>query len=224
MEVDPTPSADPLAKAPRLDGTPRTWGHLCLFAPLRQWPRTHRPAAWAAIPKYAPAGPASVVAEAFAVSSADDTPVRQSVTATSASADASTATEEPADFTAQLAALLQKFDLKAESAAVRRTLAAIGADEWVCSDCGKSLRQETLTEEICGDGGSAVCCSRYNALDVHASPPGLTLEQKVQQLLARNRDLAGQLNAYKMAQPSILFGESEGGRWCAARCRLIIAS
>ncbi len=62
-------------------------------------------------------------------------------------------------------------------------------------------------------------------------------EQKVQQLLERNRDLEIQLKAYKMAQPSILVGESEGRRWCGAagRCwhpamrplglyRLIIAS
>ena len=48
----------------------------------------------------------------------------------------------------------------------------------------------------------------------------LELEQSVQQLLARNRDLEIQLKAYKMAQPSIRVGESESGRWwCAAgRC------
>ena len=48
----------------------------------------------------------------------------------------------------------------------------------------------------------------------------LELEQSVQQLLARNRDLERQLKAYKMAQPSIRVGESEAGRWwCAAgRC------
>ena len=51
MEVDVTPSAEPVAKAARLDGTPRTCGHLCLFAPPRQWPRTHRPAAWAPTPR-----------------------------------------------------------------------------------------------------------------------------------------------------------------------------
>ena len=60
MEVDPTPSAEPVAKAARLDGTPRTCGHLCIFVPLRQWLRTHMPAPWAAIPKYAPAGSSSV--------------------------------------------------------------------------------------------------------------------------------------------------------------------
>ena len=136
------------------------------------------------------------------------------MTTTSASADASTATDDPGDFTAQLAVLLQKFERQAESAAVRRTLAAIGASEWVCSDCSENLR--TFTEEICDDGGSAVSCSRCYALDVRASPPGLTLGHTVQQLLARNRDLEIQLKAYKMAQPSILFGQSEGGRWCAA--------
>ena len=160
------------------------------------------------------------------------------MTTASASADASTPTDEAGDFTAQLAALLQKFQLQAKSAGVRSALEAIGARDWVRSDCSKGLRQETFTEKICGDGGSAVCCSRCYALDAHASPPGhvSTLEQKVQQLLERNRDLETELKAYKMAQPSILVRESKGRRWCAAgRCwfpamravglyRLIIAS
>ncbi len=47
-----------------------------------------------------------------------------------------------------------------------------------------------------------------------------TLEQNVQQLLARTRDLEIQLQAYKMAQPVVLVGESEGGRWCAPECLL----
>jgi hypothetical protein len=47
-----------------------------------------------------------------------------------------------------------------------------------------------------------------------------TLEQNVQQLLARTRDLEIQLKAYKMAQPPVLVGESEGGRWCAPGCLL----
>ena len=150
------------------------------------------------------------------IRSTSDGPVRQSVTTTSAGADASTPTNEAGDFTAQLAALLEKFQSQAKSAAVRNALEAIGANNWVRSDCSMGLRQETFTEEICCEGGSAVCCSRCYALDVRASPPGLTLGHTVQQLLARNRDLEIQLKAYKMAQPSILFGESEGGRWCAA--------
>ncbi len=135
---------------------------------------------------------------------------------TSASADASTATDDPGDFTAQLAALLQKFQLQPKSAAVHNALEAIGATDWVCSDCSMGMRQGVVAEEICGDGRSAVCCSRCSARSAHSSPPGVK-EQEVQELLARNRDLETQLKAYKMAQPSILLGESEGGRWCAAR-------
>ena len=174
MEVYPTPL--PVAKVARLDGTPSTCAlafsppSRCLFAPRRQCLRAHRPAAWAATRNHAPAGPSFVVVQAVAVPSADGPPVRQSVTTTSASADASTATEDPGVFAAQLAALLQKFDLQAASAAVRQTLAAIGESEWVCSDCGKSLWRRAFTEEICGDGRSALCCSRCYALDAHAAP------------------------------------------------------
>ena len=152
------------------------------------------------------------------IRSTSDGPVRQSVTTTSAGADASTPTNEAGDFTAQLAALLEKFQSQAKSAALRNALEAIGATDWVCSGCSMGMRQGVITEEICGDGRSAVCCSRCSARGTHSSPPGFT-EQEVQELLARNRDLETQLKAYKMAQPSILLGESEGGRWCAAgRC------
>jgi hypothetical protein len=61
--------------------------------------------------------------------------MRQSVTTASANADASTATDDAGNFTAQLATLLQKFQLRAESAAVRTALEAIAATDWVCSDC-----------------------------------------------------------------------------------------
>ena len=58
--------------------------------------------------------------------------------------------------------------------------------------------------------------ARVGTLEIRS----LELEQNVQQLLAHTRDLEIQLKAYKIAQPSILVGDSEGGRWCASECLL----
>ncbi len=41
------------------------------------------------------------------------------------------------------------------------------------------------------------------------------LQQKVQQLAARNRELGLQLKLHKMAQTNASVTEAEGGRWCA---------
>jgi hypothetical protein len=81
---------------------------------------------------------------------------------------------------------------------------------------GPPYAQQGWSTEPAAAAAATDNLARIGTLEIKS----LELEQKVQQLLARTRDLEIQLKAYKMAQPVVLVGESEGGRWCAPECLL----
>ena len=102
-----------------------------------------------------------------------------------------------------------------EAAAVR-VAPSMNAQEVANTICGLATLGWQANSDL-----SAVLQQHVEAFAHERGPVQLSTAHLSQllQLLARNRDLEIQLKAYKMAQPSIIVGESEGRRWCGAAGR-----